>query len=590
MNTIHEAFLAVLKKIDEDPGAIVDQYSIKEQLQAAIPADATLSTEELAEIIAFTLVDQFKGSDEDFGSYFKPPIAWVDNEGKRHTSPPLDAITADMLTYWEKRGSEVTHPFLMARYNGLVWDLSQFVSGQAASPALRKKFIAVSLEIIEKRLYKDSLTGSFLLERTLEIVSKFNDKEFFAPIKKLVSELQQEFDAEGKVRYCVFAFDLFTAYKKLEASEEEIAERVVKMEGCLITLCTPNTDGKTDPWSAEEIAGRLANYYLKRGKKEDVKRVVLMVGGAYEPIFNGASNFQVAGWLQSIFKIYRHYQLNAEAEAISLRLQEVSAKSGAEMGVIEHSFDIPKEEVTKLVDYTFIGGEDEIYTKITGNFIPDKAHLKTSLLEFAKESPLQFMMGTQLQDRKGRAIANIGSLESDLEGQLVLRISEKFKLDGIFLHYVLEGGIKKEFLTSSSIASFLSKSAIIDKNRLPIFQRALESYFNGDYLVFIHLVIPQFEEAIRNMIELNGGNIQKFKDGVFNLRTFDDILRDPIVESVVGDDIQTYFRILFTDARGWNLRNEVCHGMVQYELFDKQTADRVLHAVLCLGMIRPTSS
>ncbi|MGB0789569.1 MAG: DUF4209 domain-containing protein, partial [Marinirhabdus sp.] len=40
----------------------------------------------------------------------------------------------------------------------------------------------------------------------------------------------------------------------------------------------------------------------------------------------------------------------------------------------------------------------------------------------------------------------------------------------------------------------------------------------------------------------------------FQLKTFDDILRDEIVKQVLGEDIQIYLRVLFTDQRGWNLR------------------------------------
>ena len=47
-----------------------------------------------------------------------------------------------------------------------------------------------------------------------------------------------------------------------------------------------------------------------------------------------------------------------------------------------------------------------------------------------------------------------------------------------------------------------------------------------------------------------------------------------------------YFRVLLTDKRGWNLRNNVAHGMSVMKDFDKQTADRLLHAFLCLGLVR----
>ena len=39
--------------------------------------------------------------------------------------------------------------------------------------------------------------------------------------------------------------------------------------------------------------------------------------------------------------------------------------------------------------------------------------------------------------------------------------------------------------------------------------KGLEAYFNQDYLVALHLLIPQLEEAIRNILEI--GNIPTLK-------------------------------------------------------------------------------
>jgi hypothetical protein len=118
----------------------------------------------------------------------------------------------------------------------------------------------------------------------------------------------------------------------------------------------------------------------------------------------------------------------------------------------------------------------------------------------------------------------------------------------------------------------------------------LNAYFCEDYLVAIHLLIPQIEEAIRNLIEYSGGNVLKpSRNGGYQLRTFDDLLRDDLIERGLGENFANYFRILFTDQRGWNLRNEVCHGMANPNRFDAQTADRVIHGLLCLGLIKKKS-
>ena len=84
-----------------------------------------------------------------------------------------------------------------------------------------------------------------------------------------------------------------------------------------------------------------------------------------------------------------------------------------------------------------------------------------------------------------------------------------------------------------------------------------------------------------------GGNVLKqARGGSFHLRTFDEILRDEIIIEALGEDFADYFRILFTDQRGWNVRNNVCHGLKEPSMFNSQIADRLLHALLCLGLIQ----
>ncbi|MCG8696536.1 MAG: DUF4209 domain-containing protein [Bacteroidales bacterium] len=71
----------------------------------------------------------------------------------------------------------------------------------------------------------------------------------------------------------------------------------------------------------------------------------------------------------------------------------------------------------------------------------------------------------------------------------------------------------------------------------------------------------------------------------FQLKTFNDILRDEIIKQVLGEDIQIYLRVLFTDQRGWNLRNDVCHGMSDIGSFSYQSTERILHVLIILGTI-----
>jgi hypothetical protein len=131
-------------------------------------------------------------------------------------------------------------------------------------------------------------------------------------------------------------------------------------------------------------------------------------------------------------------------------------------------------------------------------------------------------------------------------------------------------------------------SPVIMESRLPIIERGLNAYFKDDLMVAIHLLIPQIEDAIRNLVELSGGIIFKpSRDyGGFQLKTFNEILGDKIIENAFNEDVQIYMRVLFTDQRGWNIRNDVCHGICDVSSFSYQSIERIIHVILILGILR----
>ena len=85
------------------------------------------------------------------------------------------------------------------------------------------------------------------------------------------------------------------------------------------------------------------------------------------------------------------------------------------------------------------------------------------------------------------------------------------------------------YFMRSEVLDYIKTTPILHENRFAIIEKALDAYFSKDYIVFIHLVIPQIEEAIRNIIEMAGGNVLKeSRGGGYHLKTFDEILRDEI--------------------------------------------------------------
>jgi len=50
--------------------------------------------------------------------------------------------------------------------------------------------------------------------------------------------------------------------------------------------------------------------------------------------------------------------------------------------------------------------------------------------------------------------------------------------------------------------------------------------------------------------------------------------------------VKWYLQVLLCDPRGWNLRNDVCHGLLAEKMYCATATNRVIHALLVLAETR----
>ena len=58
------------------------------------------------------------------------------------------------------------------------------------------------------------------------------------------------------------------------------------------------------------------------------------------------------------------------------------------------------------------------------------------------------------------------------------------------------------------------------------------------------------------------------------------------LKAVLGEDTILYFQTFLNDPRGQNLRNRVSHGLTEKRYLNKPLADRLLHILLSLSLVR----
>ncbi|HUU86351.1 MAG TPA: DUF4209 domain-containing protein [Candidatus Glassbacteria bacterium] len=467
-------------------------------------------------------------------------------------------------------------------------DFQNKILSSNPSHELCRIYIKALIDIANGDFHKYETNVFEKLERALDLSIKLNDDSLIENCKIALINFENRHSQDSKQGLWGYSFDLLFGNKKIKLSKKEESDIVNELEAKLNRLTSTDLNGqKIDPWAAEVAAKRLAVFYRKNLKYEDVKRVILKVGDAFNRIINKASAMQASAWLENLNKLYTEFSLKEEAEQILQKIRELEPKMVSELKSISHTVKIPNEKMEEYINAMTSGSIEEILRRISIRYIPNKEEAKKQIFDLSKKAPLSYLFVHKLQDERGRLIATVDSLENDLEGHIVLQVSQYLSFSSLFLRLVIEEVIKKFNLNKNDVLKFIERTPIIQRKRLEIIDKGLDAYFANNYLIAIHLIIPQIEEAIRNIVEFGGGNIYKpSRSGGFNLRTFDDILSDNLVKEALGEDFVNYLKILFTDPRGWNLRNKVCHGMLNPNMFNQETADRVLHSLLCLGLIQ----
>ena len=121
----------------------------------------------------------------------------------------------------------------------------------------------------------------------------------------------------------------------------------------------------------------------------------------------------------------------------------------------------------------------------------------------------------------------------------------------------------KSVTTEKIMNRLIKSSPIFEEDRYPIIRKALDLFFGNDCTVFCHLIVPQIENAICNLVSISGASVLKSQrnNNGFQLKTLDDLLREkPIIDSM-GEDGAYYLRLVLSDQRALNIRNLLCHGI-----------------------------
>jgi hypothetical protein len=371
---------------------------------------------------------------------------------------------------------------------------------------------------------------------------------------------------------------------KSQLSKVEQTTILQKLEQRLVDV---TSEKELNTWASECIIKRLAPYYRKKNRLNDAHRVLRIHGDVIKNKKEYSLLLQYQGAIKDLQKLYSEYGMKKESDELLIKIKEIGAKVLDEMQLITSEVQISKEKIDEIIIPITTGTKKEVFYNLIDFFTPQIDLVTESLKESAKKHVLSNLFGKSIIDETGREVANIGTLKDDLIGNILHYISQDFQYKSFYTNRIFYRLINELNYTVDDFINFIKDSAIISEGRINVIRKGVQAYFDSDFIVCEHLLIPQIETSIRNLIEQNNGVVLEPSSlEAFQLKTFNKLLLDDIVKYTLGKDIQIYFRALYTDPRGWNLRNKICHGLSEPSSSSRSTSERVLHSLLIIGTLR----
>ena len=283
----------------------------------------------------------------------------------------------------------------------------------------------------------------------------------------------------------------------------------------------------------------------------------------------GCDGLNLAHRIEKAIHAYRESGEKEKAEALIHDLKEANKISTSQMKIIT-SPPIDAKPLVKIAD-DMIGNKKgiealEAFASLQRPF--SYKHERESAEKMLKEHPLQGLFGAQILANEGNVVAKIPGMTDNYEEAVKAQVMRGYNLgQNLSANTTLIRGIdlilKSGDEWKKGLKQLLESSLFVPKDRVDIFEKAIISGFEGDYLVFAHLIVPQIENSVRTIFGMNKLKTTSVApDGVQQERDLNQLLPDVNSEKIFGKDLVWEMRSLLTEKLGCNFRNRICHGLM----------------------------
>ncbi len=545
-----------------------------------------LTQEENAERLAFTFrppVERAPQVDSPWGTYYGPIFSDPNAETGQYF-PDISEVTPVTIAYWKRRADKEKHPIAKARYSDLVWDLENQLLGCSKSPEYAEIAVLAYIEIAEGYQYLSNRHCWAGLRRALCIAKMMKRKDLEHAIVEAMIKYESQIADDSKLGTWgeVYKALIVESPASIDSSIENIiiSELLSRFQRLLL-----NPDANPEGiFTGFELLG---NYYLKISGTVPDRICILFADWMFK---FSLSKEPLAGQhllIRTYFAL-RDRQIDLLAEKILLECEKLGLRVVESLQEHKSSTEISQDELDAHLNAIFSEGTREALHRIAVSYLIKEAELHETVSK-ALDGYVSHLIAPPVEiDRFGRPL---NAVKTDDNGDDMMYHEGKRIMS--FQIWMMSLTIH-EFVERSSepveeLLEYCFESPCFDESRKLLLERGIRAFVEKDYISCVSILVPEIEHILRYITrKLQIPSWEPNRGRTFNVKTLGKLLNNERLKQVLGEML---FGILFyfADTRGFNIRNNFCHGLMHPSEYNETTSAMIIHLLLILGLFRERS-
>ncbi len=398
--------------------------------------------------------------------------------------PPLDQIPEEAVSLWEKLSGLVTHPYLKARLNDLMWERRWSDSPHLYAGTAIDAYLALGPPVADGMEYVNALS------RAAGLARQINDGQrrqlvVEAALRRAQAELA---GAEAKPGIALRLLDVV-----LDDDGEGVRDRVAS----LLEQANKVFD---DPWIRNKVIDRQIAF--SSGERERRKELELQKVNTWIRRASTETGMRRRIFLMSALEHARTYGFRGQAEQIRREIQEIEFSEDS-MQSISATVEVPSDEIENTISQissagTWAGCLDRLlfFGPLSGSLKENIEHVRQQAEQFV----VQHLVPSEVLGPWNETVFVAHTEEQKQEYNL-----SNFESIGIQMNsYIVAAALEAIQVThgipaKDELEDFFS-TPFIDEGTAERIAASVLHYVVGQFDECIMVLIPRIERTIRQLI------------------------------------------------------------------------------------------